>query len=779
MFTRRKNIAVKLIALLMLLVMVSSAFAISTSAEEDINLAIDVMFVIDGSGSMFYNDPGYVAMSACNLFADMCDYGQARAGFVVYSTDIVKEYPLSPLTTAADRQNLKNSINSVKYPEVAGTDISLGLTKGMNMLVEGGALAEDRFPMIILLSDGKTEYISTQRQQEYHDELNGTLKYLSGDDDGDNIPERERIPVYTIGLGTDETKIDVDTMKNIAEATGAFYSPANTAEELPSLLGKIMADRLRSPVVEVEEIVATGEEQSVMIEMPAGIYQANVTLLSANGVSNLRLHAPDGNEVKIPSDKVLLGKGAAYDLVKIIQPASGNWKLSFTGVKDDLISINLISAYDIQFMLMADKQTVTNGNAVTFNVYCNSLMDGESATDIFDGSEGTLTIKNVVTNDIEPLDFKWNGTELTASHTFSKAGKYEVSGRILGKDGSYDRQTDTIEIVVNPMPLKLLKSSSEESCFSPILGIKIKSEVELPITGIVSSDPDATLTVSPVPGGWENVCGFDYDANTGEVTVSALKGGNAAMKIKITDSFGQSVEYSLKVKVTSGWLIVGAILLGLALIALVIFLVIRANTPLTNGYLKVSVTLPGDMTSQTPPEAMIDLAVLNKKGKFSLIEALNSNLSFGNAYAQVLSGISGFVNKLYFEVMNKDYTKLAVYIPNPGNGMKVQYDNAIINGKAKKELLKGYGVSLTLSSPNGYSYTIRLEYSSGENNGFFGGGGAGDFGGGFGGGSGSFGGFGGSSDSSSGGFGGFGNSGNSGNNSGGFGSGSNDGFNAF
>ena len=39
--------------------------------------ALDIMFVIDSSGSMLSTDPNRIAMAASNLFADMCDYDEA------------------------------------------------------------------------------------------------------------------------------------------------------------------------------------------------------------------------------------------------------------------------------------------------------------------------------------------------------------------------------------------------------------------------------------------------------------------------------------------------------------------------------------------------------------------------------------------------------------------------------------------------------------------------------------------------------------------------------
>ena len=325
----------KLLIIIAIVIITSfSVCSITASADDGVNLALDVMFVIDGSGSMYSTDPNRIAMSACNLFSDMCDYEQARAGYVVYSTEITHSYPLTPLNPESSRQALKNSINSIHYPQAAGTDISLGLTKAMNMLIEGGALADGRSPMIILLSDGKTEYISTARQAVYDDELKDTLEFL----------ESNNIPVYTIALCNPYTNTDEETMEKIANSTDALFFSTDSADNLSNILSQIMANRLRSSMDFIADVVGNGQAQTVEINIPNdSIYQANIIIFSSNGVSNIHLHEPSGNEVVVPSNKVMLSRSPSYDLIKLLRPSKGVWKLTLTGTDKDNITINLIN----------------------------------------------------------------------------------------------------------------------------------------------------------------------------------------------------------------------------------------------------------------------------------------------------------------------------------------------------------------------------------------------------------------------------------------------------
>lgn len=780
MVTNQKKTKTKLIALFaLILITVCSVFTITASADNEVNFAIDVMFVIDGSGSMSSTDPGRVAMAACNLFTDMCDNDQARAGYVVYSSAIDDFYPLTDLSYG--RQALKNAISSIYYPQQGATDHSLGLTKAKDLLIEGGALSEGRSPMIIFLSDGKTEIsVNTPWRENVHEqELKETLAFLK--DNG--------IPVYTIALNGPNAQADEEKMKDIANQTEALCFSTDSASTLSDILSQIMAHRLRSEVEQVTSFTATGQAQTVTVNIPnENIYQANIIIFSASGVKDIHLTEPGGNEVVVPSNNVEWNRSNSYDLIKLKRPSKGDWKLTLTGTYNEQIVINLLNSYDVQFKLKADKLTVGNGEAVTFEVYCASLVQGETDSDIFEGAEGTLTITNDATGDTKSIDFSQNANGLlSASNTFTKAGKYTVTGRVIGKDSSFDRMTDEIEIVVNPYPLKLVGSNETSGlCFSPFLGIKIKSSLNIPLADYISMDPDAVVTVTPVPGGWENICGFTYDQSTNTAKASAIGGGNAKIDLQIADSFGQSVSYTVRVKVIPGWILFAGALLLIAIIVAVVLIVKRAMTPVMKGRLKISVALPSEIADRTPPEEDIDLSILNKKGKVSLNTVIASNLALSGMYMQALDGIAGFISKIYLETANAEGTSLWIYIPGGENGMSAQFNNAPIDKKTKKSISSGMPAVLNYASFNG-AYTISFNFTSESGGGGFdplggfgGNGGNGGFGGGnsgFGGGNSGFGGggFGGGSNDGGFGGGGFGGGSNdSGFGGGGFGGGSND-----
>lgn len=209
------------------------------------DMNFDVVFVADASGSMKYADPKMISSQAMSLFMDMCDKNNCRAGYVVYSHELVDSHDLIELNNLASVEEIRNGIMNVEYLPDADTDIALGLTEAMR-IQEKSSSGEERNPMIVLLSDGRTDLPKGPRTVEESDaELQQTIEQLTD----------ESIPVYTIGLNYDGS-VDSEQMKNIADSTGGKYSEAKDASELYNIIIDIFADYNN---IEDEEITPTYE----------------------------------------------------------------------------------------------------------------------------------------------------------------------------------------------------------------------------------------------------------------------------------------------------------------------------------------------------------------------------------------------------------------------------------------------------------------------------------------------------------------------------------------
>lgn len=199
--------------------------------SEDAEMNLDVIFVLDASGSMLESDPNKVALDAFNLFVDLCDE-TCSVGYVVYTEKIKDSSDLVPISNKKNLDTMKNKISNIQYDPNGDTDIALGLTKAMQMHDKTKSDSK-RKKIIVLLSDCNTHLIgSTRTVAESQKEMEQTLKELKSKD----------IPVYSIGLNYDGTLDKKESEKISSSTNGRSFetkSSANLTGIASDIFGKV------------------------------------------------------------------------------------------------------------------------------------------------------------------------------------------------------------------------------------------------------------------------------------------------------------------------------------------------------------------------------------------------------------------------------------------------------------------------------------------------------------------------------------------------------------
>lgn len=108
---------------------------LSVGAEEFTSTknGLDVMFVMDYSGSMKKNDSLDIARGMVKAFVDTVHSADIRVGFVSYNDRILTSTSPLMIQTAEERAKLKELIDQEQYE--GNTDIGLGLSYGYELLV--------------------------------------------------------------------------------------------------------------------------------------------------------------------------------------------------------------------------------------------------------------------------------------------------------------------------------------------------------------------------------------------------------------------------------------------------------------------------------------------------------------------------------------------------------------------------------------------------------------------------------------------------------------------
>jgi len=190
------------------------------------DLELDIMLVIDKSGSMNEKEPGdeyskiYYAKEAAKAFVDQLNMAYARIGLVSFSTEATLDIQLTNNST-----EIKSAIDAI---EASGyTNIGDSINKSIGEFLTNGR--DDSVWAMILLSDGKTNRPTPESYaREYA--LNQSEKAAE-----------IGIATYSIGLGADSSSFDEELLKQIA-TKGYYYAPS--AEDLEDIYTAIARDLL-------------------------------------------------------------------------------------------------------------------------------------------------------------------------------------------------------------------------------------------------------------------------------------------------------------------------------------------------------------------------------------------------------------------------------------------------------------------------------------------------------------------------------------------------------
>lgn len=307
----------------------------ATPVGFDPSEGIDVILVIDTSGSMRTADPERITLEAAALFMDMMETRNSRIGVVSFSGALHSVMPLTHIGDPGVRDDIRNTISGFVYH--GWTDVGLGLRTAAEMLLNDPS---PNSPMILLFTDGRIDMPANWNNRGID------VSYQDAWWAVENVGSFT--PIYTIGLNYDGT-INTEFLQEIASRTSANSYIINDAAMLPQIFNEIFASHIRSSITEVASIVTDGVEYTdIIIPIPSPfVAEANIIMLSTQPIDSIRLFSPDGNEVYFDDHTYILTTANRYSMAKIIFPMVGDWLLSVRGLPEDYITVNLIYNYDV------------------------------------------------------------------------------------------------------------------------------------------------------------------------------------------------------------------------------------------------------------------------------------------------------------------------------------------------------------------------------------------------------------------------------------------------
>lgn len=190
----------KRIGILLCCIVLCLLFPEKVHAEEIVSEKepVDIIFVIDCSGSMKTNDVSRMGLSMVQAFVDTVQAEDIRIGYVAYNDSILSYSAPKSIALAEEREALKEEIGAITYSR--DTDIGLGVSYACELL----SAEKNTRKIMVLISDGETDL--PQGKERTEEQSNQELEQCVCQ------CQEEGIQIYTVAFG------QYDGSKTVLEA---------------------------------------------------------------------------------------------------------------------------------------------------------------------------------------------------------------------------------------------------------------------------------------------------------------------------------------------------------------------------------------------------------------------------------------------------------------------------------------------------------------------------------------------------------------------------------
>jgi len=198
---------------------------------------VDILLLMDVSGSTGRIDPDRAALTAAIDLIEMLPSGISRVGVIGFSGRIQHYFPFSALDSDV-RAQMVEEISRFQY--VGFTDIGLALLTAASIFENVDELNN---PMVLLVSDGNIGLSPAQAPRTNADSYSDIETAL-------DIFEVNNIPVHTVGLSDG---VDADVLQMIAERSRATAQFTNDATVLSAIFTALLENHIGDGFLHLED----------------------------------------------------------------------------------------------------------------------------------------------------------------------------------------------------------------------------------------------------------------------------------------------------------------------------------------------------------------------------------------------------------------------------------------------------------------------------------------------------------------------------------------------
>ena len=334
--------------------MITALFSTCASAINTELHDLDVVVIIDTSGSMRYSDPQRVSVAALKMLSNMMPADNSNIGIVTFNTEatvLTADGSGKPALTGL------SNINNVKYVKDRADSIIFSGDTGIGNALKASAdlldrcSAPDHKKAIILFTDGMDDLPSSEQFAACLQNEQSAISWCSAND----------CPVYCVGFdyttssgvsSMGQSGEGIKKLTGYSEATGGYTKATSDIYEIEQLFIDMLANICSLYYIDVATIPGDGGRHEKTIEINPNVIEANIRISSktVNAVysGSIELYDPQGKQVELSNhDNIRYDVDASAASIKILQPDNGDWLLVIDGVYGEDVKIGLLEHYNI------------------------------------------------------------------------------------------------------------------------------------------------------------------------------------------------------------------------------------------------------------------------------------------------------------------------------------------------------------------------------------------------------------------------------------------------
>ena len=245
---------------------------VQLNSDDGASLPIDIMLVLDNSGSMKKNDPNFLVTEAIKEFISQKNEN-TRVGIIIFDGKAQLKISLT-VASFANREAILNSIKGINYTGQY-TDFPAAIERAIYELKDNGR--EDALKSIIFMTDGIVDTGNVNRDLEKSKWLREDLAAAAADNE-----------IKIFGIAFTETA-DFQLIQSISQQTEGEYFRALAAEDLQNVfqqINKVINKVPESLVVSGIEKITIGDTLANNIE--SGEVASNLLDGDEQSIENIR-----------------------------------------------------------------------------------------------------------------------------------------------------------------------------------------------------------------------------------------------------------------------------------------------------------------------------------------------------------------------------------------------------------------------------------------------------------------------------------------------------------